>query len=125
MTAATDAGEIVLVEGSPSACADARHNLRNRTATIVESAVERWTAVPADLVIADPARQGLGRDGVRALVATGCAVLVLVSCDPVSLARDAALLGTEGLVHAGSVVLDAFPHTPHVEVVTRFERENG
>jgi tRNA/tmRNA/rRNA uracil-C5-methylase (TrmA/RlmC/RlmD family) len=43
----------------------------------------------------------------------------------VSLARDAALLGTEGLAHAGSVVLDAFPHTPHVEVVTRFERGNG
>ena len=112
VTAAADAAEIVLVEGSPSACADARHNLRDRQATIVESAVERWAAVPADLVIADPARQGLGRDGVRALVATGCSVLVLVSCDPVSLARDAALLGAEGLVHAGSVVLDVVPaHT--------------
>ena len=125
VTAAADAAEIVLVEGSPSACADARHNLRDRSATIVESAVERWAAVPADVVIADPARQGLGRDGTQALAATGCSVLVLVSCDPVSLARDAALLAAEGLVHAGSVVLDAFPHTPHVEVVTRFERRTS
>ena len=125
VTAAADAAAIVLVEGSSSACADARHNLRDRRATIVESPVEHWSPVPADLVIADPARQGLGRDGVQALVATGCAVLVLVSCDPVSLARDAALLGAAGLVHAGSVVLDAFPHTPHVEVVTRFERRDG
>ena len=125
VTAAANAADIVLVEGSPSACADARHNLRDRQATIVESAVERWAVVAADLVIADPARQGLGRNGVLALVATGCSVLVLVSCDPVSLARDAALLGAEGLVHAGSVVLDAFPHTPHVEVVSRFERRTG
>ncbi|MGD9704021.1 MAG: class I SAM-dependent RNA methyltransferase [Acidimicrobiia bacterium] len=125
VTTAAEAGQVVVIEGSPSACGDARHNLRNRPATVVHSAVERWTPVPADVVIADPARQGLGRAGVRTLAATGCEVLVLVSCDPVSLARDAALLAADGLVHAGSVVLDPFPHTPHIEVVTRFERRTG
>jgi 23S rRNA (uracil1939-C5)-methyltransferase len=47
-------------------------------------------------------------------------VLVLVSCDPVSLARDAALLAGHGYAHAGTEVLDLFPHTHHVEAVTRF-----
>ena len=35
---------------------------------------------------------GLGKPGVRAVVVAGAPVLVLVSCDPVALARDAALL---------------------------------
>ncbi|HAP74818.1 MAG TPA: 23S rRNA (uracil(1939)-C(5))-methyltransferase, partial [Acidimicrobiaceae bacterium] len=48
--------------------------------------------------------------------------VVLVSCDPVAMARDTALLAEAGYVHAGATVLDLFPHTPHVEVVTRFDR---
>jgi tRNA/tmRNA/rRNA uracil-C5-methylase (TrmA/RlmC/RlmD family) len=39
----------------------------------------------------------------------------------VSLARDTTLLAAHGYTHAGSTVLDLFPHTPHVEVVTRFD----
>ena len=62
----------------------------------------------------------LGRTQV--IAATGCHTLVLVSCDPVSLARDARLLAGHGFAHEGSTVLDLFPHTPHVEVVTRFAR---
>jgi 23S rRNA (uracil1939-C5)-methyltransferase len=49
-------------------------------------------------------------------------VLVLVSCDPASLGRDAKLLAQAGYRHAGSEVVDTFPHTTHVEVVSRFRR---
>ena len=35
---------------------------------------------------------------------------------------DTALLAAHGYRHGGSTVLDLFPHTPHVEVVTRFDR---
>ena len=52
----------------------------------------------------------------------GAPVLVLVSCDPVSLARDAALLAQAGYRHTVTTVLDLFPQTHHVEAVTRFER---
>lgn len=114
--------DVVLVESSPAACADARANLSGRRATVVETPVERWRPVPASLVIADPSRQGLGRGGVAVLEATGCHRLVLVSCDPVSMARDAALLSAAGFAHRGSTVLDPFPHTAHVEIVTRFDR---
>jgi 23S rRNA (uracil1939-C5)-methyltransferase len=74
------------------------------------------------VVIADPARSGLGRPGAAALVRAGAPVLVLVSCDPASLGRDAKLLDEAGYRHERSEVLDTFPHTTHIEVVSRFAR---
>jgi 23S rRNA (uracil1939-C5)-methyltransferase len=112
---------VTAIESSPAACADARINVP--AATVVEVPVERWTPAPADLAIADPARAGLDKGGVAALTATGAERIVLVSCDPVALARDARLLAEQGYRHAGSEVFDLFPNTPHVEVVTRFDRE--
>ena len=73
-----------------------------------------------DVAIADPARTGLGKPGVRAVAAAGAPVLVLVSCDPVALARDAALLRSHGYRHESTDVVDLFPGTHHVETVTRF-----
>ena len=52
----------------------------------------------------------------------GIAVLVLVSCDPVSMARDARLLAGHDYRPDWAEVLDLFPQTPHVETVTRFTR---
>lgn len=115
--------EVVLIEANPSACADARLNLAGHRATIVESSVEQWSPVAADLVIADPARDGLKAAGVEVLVGTGAAVIVLVSCDPASLGRDARLLVDAGYEFDYAEVLDPFPHTHHVEVVSRFLRK--
>jgi 23S rRNA (uracil1939-C5)-methyltransferase len=112
---------VVLVESSWSSCADAQVNLADRAAEIEEMQVEDWTPRPAALVVADPSRSGLGREATDVLAACEAPVLVLVSCDPVSLARDARLLADRGYAHAGSEVIDLFPHTSHVEVVTRFE----
>lgn len=113
--------EMIVVEGSPSACADARHNLADRRAAVHETSVEQWNPCQADVVIADPSRQGLGGEAVARLALTGAATLVLVNCDPVSLARDAVLLHAAGYVHRRTVALDLFPHTHHVEAVTRFD----
>ena len=96
-------------------------NLSDRQAEIVCATVERWTPVKADLVIADPSRAGLGKSSVATLAATGARRIVLVSCDPVSLARDATLLRDAGYAHSRSTVYDLFPQTPHVEVITVFE----
>ena len=112
---------LVLVESSWSSCADAAVNLADRAADIVEAQVEEWSPRSAALVVADPSRSGLGREAADVLAACEAPVLVLVSCDPVSLARDARLLADHGYAHHGSEVIDLFPHTSHVEVVTRFE----
>ena len=44
--------EVVLVEGSSAACADARHNLAGRAATVIETQIEEWQPRAADVVIA-------------------------------------------------------------------------
>jgi 23S rRNA (uracil1939-C5)-methyltransferase len=122
----TDPGSgVIAIETSRSAVADARHNLADREADVVRGEVGGWHApaeVAVDVVLADPARSGLGRPGVTALARAGAPVLVLVSCDPASLGRDTKLLATAGYDHERTVVVDTFPHTTHVEAVTRFVR---
>jgi 23S rRNA (uracil1939-C5)-methyltransferase len=112
---------VTLVEWSSSSAADARVNVPD--AKVLRLDVTRWHASGASLVVADPARSGLGAMAVRSLAATGAGHLVLVSCDPASLGRDAALLAEHGFVHDRTTLVDLFPHTPHVEAVTRFIRE--
>jgi len=120
--AALDGRRVTLVEESDSACEDAAINLAGRRAEIIRSSIERWRPRRADLVVADPSRTGLGRQAVPILTATQAERIVLVSCDPVSLARDAGLLREAGYDHTRSTVYDLFPQTHHVEVVTTFDR---
>ncbi len=121
-TVARTAPRVVLVEASTSACADARHNLRGQRADIVETRLEKWQPIDADVVIADPARSGLDKVAAALLGATGARRIVLVSCDIGSLARDTRLLREHGFAHRGTEVLDLFPNTSHIEAVTRFDR---
>lgn len=116
--------ECVVVESNPSACEDARLNLAQRPARVMERPLERWKPKRMGLVIANPARAGLGRTAVGLLAETQAPTLVLVSCDPVAFARDARLLTEQGYRLQGCEVLDLFPQTHHVEVVSRFTREN-
>lgn len=116
---------LVTLESSRSAVDDARANLSGRTAQIELLQVGRWRRPPdqhVDVMIADPARSGLGKPGVAAVHSSGAQVAVLISCDPVAAARDTALLESHGYRHDGTEVLDLFPHTHHVECVTRFVR---
>ena len=125
VTAVPANSSITLIETSRSAVADARVNLAGRPATFVRSEFGRWrpdAKAPIDVVIADPARTGLARPGVTAVAATHAPIVVLVSCDPVSLARDTHLLGGHGYRHESTEVVDVFPQTHHVETVTRLTR---
>lgn len=123
LAAAPPTAHVVTVEYAKSSVGDSRVNLADRNATIVPREVAHWTPLAKqrfDVVIADPARTGLGKPGTRALVAAKAPVFVLVSCDPASLASDVTLLAAAGYRHDGTVVLDLFPQTHHVETVTRF-----
>ncbi len=110
--------ELVVVENSKSACGDAIVNLADCAATIVECNVEQWRATAADVVIADPARAGLGKAGVRALLGAQATVFILISCDAVAAARDVGLLAASGYNVHSVTALDLFPETHHVEVVS-------
>jgi len=114
--------DIVLVESNKAACNDAHVNLADHQVRIEQIAVEQWQPIEAGLVIADPARNGLGRVGVETIVATEAPRIVLVSCDAVAGARDIRLLMDAGYSCESVTVLDLFPHTPQVEVVTALSR---
>lgn len=113
---------IELVESGRSSIVDARHNLSDLDATVVRCSVDRWRPSPADLVVADPPRAGLGRAAVDRIAATGAGRVVLVSCDAASFGRDAGLLAAAGFARRSTVLVDLFPHTPRVELVSRFDR---
>jgi len=121
-----DAGwSVVAVESAPSAVDDARANLESFEVEIVKGDVGRWAAQPADLVVADPSRDGLGRAAVSVVQATGAKRVVLISCDAGSLGRNAGLLASEGYRLTSVTPVDLFPHTFHVEVVTVWDRHIG
>jgi tRNA/tmRNA/rRNA uracil-C5-methylase (TrmA/RlmC/RlmD family) len=115
--------DVVAVEGSKSAVEDAKVNLAASPVPVqvVQADVQRWTAVPADLVVADPSRAGLGTRGVTAVAGTRARRVVLISCDAASLGRDAGLLRTAGYELRELTPVDLFPHTFHVEVVAVFD----
>jgi 23S rRNA (uracil1939-C5)-methyltransferase len=98
-------------------------NLQDCAAVIDQVEMENWDPCSAAVIIADPSRQGLGKGGVASIDIADAPVLVLVSCDPVAGARDARLLTDIGYELGDVEVLDIFPNTHHVEVVSVFTRE--
>ena len=115
---------LVAVEADPFAVGDARSNLRGLPAAVVRREVAKWRPQErdVDVVIADPARTGLGKPGTATVVATKAEHVVLVSCDPASFGRDTALLAEAGYRLAELAVVDVFPHTSHVEVVAGYSK---
>lgn len=112
---------VAAVEGNPIAASDAQVNLAG-ICDAVHADVTAWPGRPADAVVADPSREGLGPRGVEAVGRCGPRVVVLVSCDAAALGRDAALLEGRGYALEVAEPLDLFVHTPHVEVVSTFVR---
>ena len=71
-----------------------------------------------DIMIIDPPRAGMHQDVVNVILETAPQVLVYVSCNPATQARDMQLLGEKYSVTDVQPV-DMFPHTQHVENVVR------
>jgi 23S rRNA (uracil1939-C5)-methyltransferase len=114
---------IEVVEANRGAVADARLNLAGvEAARLVTTDVRRWRPSAVDVVVADPSRHGLGSAAADRIVATGAGLVVLVSCDAGALGRDAGLLDRAGYRLEALTLVDLFPHTPHVEVVSTWRR---
>jgi 23S rRNA (uracil1939-C5)-methyltransferase len=74
-----------------------------------------------DTVVFDPPRQGAQAQATQ-LAASKVPVVVSVSCNVTTFARDARILIDGGYKIEGVTPVDQFRHTPHVELVARFRR---
>ena len=74
------------------------------------------------LAVVDPPRGGLSKAMLSALCAAPLERLIYVSCDPASLARDAAQLAKAGFAVRSWTLFDTFPRTPHMEAVALLTR---
>jgi len=75
-----------------------------------------------DVMIVDPPRAGMHGDVVDTILRAEPPVIVYVSCNPATQARDLALLDRKYRVERVQPV-DMFPHTQHVENVVRLVRK--
>jgi 23S rRNA (uracil1939-C5)-methyltransferase len=74
-----------------------------------------------DAVVFDPPRQGAQAQAER-LAASKVPLVIAVSCNVATFARDARILIEGGYKIEGVTPVDQFRHTPHVELVARFTR---
>lgn len=74
-----------------------------------------------DAVVLDPPRAGAEAQA-RALAAAAVPLIVMVSCNVQSFARDAALLTAGGYQFEGATPVDQFRYSPHLEIVGIFRR---
>lgn len=73
-----------------------------------------------DKILLDPARTG-AKEVISALDFSQTEIVVYVSCNPATLARDAGILVNEkGLKLKQAGIMDMFPHTSHVESIAVF-----
>jgi 23S rRNA (uracil1939-C5)-methyltransferase len=117
---------VVAVEGDASSGADLESNAgpwKERLRVIcgsVEEALAHATDEPPDVIILDPPRTGVSSEALGRLITWRAPTLVYVSCDPPTLARDAAQLFAAGYRLATIEAFDLFPNTPHVETLATF-----
>jgi 23S rRNA (uracil1939-C5)-methyltransferase len=125
------AGELFGLEIVEQAVADAISNARiNQVAnanffagdvrTSLRELVER--AGRPDVVVVDPPRAGLSQKVVRRIIEAAPRRIVYVSCNPTTLAPNAAQLVEAGDSLRRVRPVDMFPQTPHIECVALLER---
>jgi 23S rRNA (uracil1939-C5)-methyltransferase len=131
LTLAPRAGELWGIELVEPAVADAIAGARrNEIATARFFAGDVRTALPElltlagrpDVVVVDPPRAGLSKKVVHRIIDVAPKRIVYVSCNPTTLAPNAAELDAAGLRLTSVQPVDMFPQTPHIECVALFER---
>ena len=131
LTMAARAGEVWGLEIVPEAIADAARNAERNgidnarfmvgsARTGVRPLIEQ--AGGPDVVLLDPPRPGLSQKIVRRVLECEAKRIVYVSCNPTTLAPNAAQLVEAGYTLRRVRPVDMFPQTPHIECVALFEK---
>ncbi len=131
LTLAPRAGELWGIEIIEQAVADAIAAAKRNDVTNVHFfAGDARLALPElieragrpDVVVVDPPRAGLSQKVVRRIIEASPKRIVYVSCNPTTLAPNAAQLVEAGWRLVKVRPVDMFPQTPHIECVALLER---
>jgi 23S rRNA (uracil1939-C5)-methyltransferase len=131
LTMAKQAGEVWGLEIVPEAIADAERNAeQNKIENIHFMAASARTGVrplvekagKPDVVVIDPPRAGLSQKIVRRVLECEAKKIVYVSCNPTTLAPNAAQMVEAGYTLRRVKPVDMFPQTPHIECVALLEK---
>lgn len=121
--------QVIGVESSESACEDFAINLDEfDNVELYEGAAEEvlsglvgQTANLSSYMIVDPPRAGIEKHALDAIINIKPQAIAYVSCDPSTLARDAARLINGGYRLVDVTPFDLFPQTYHIESISIFE----
>lgn len=112
---------VVAIEVSRRAVEDLRRNVPGADVIARPTVVGlRGMTEPVDTLVVDPPRDGLGTDTIAEILRIRPRLLVSVSCDVATFARDARQLVDGGYQLEWVQPVDQFPQTPHTETVARF-----
>lgn len=117
-----EGSDAMLQRAAKNAARNGISNVQYHVADLfTEFDTQSWATASYNKLLLDPPRSG-AIEIVSRINELSPDVIVYVSCNPATLARDAAQLVLSGyrMTHAG--VMDMFPHTGHVESMARFER---
>jgi 23S rRNA (uracil1939-C5)-methyltransferase len=134
LTLAARAGEVWGIELVEQAVADAIASAKRNGVTNARFfAGDMRLALPElleragrpDVLVVDPPRAGLSKKVVRRIAETSPKRIVYVSCNPTTLAPNAAELVAAGWSLRRVRPVDMFPQTHHIECVALLERDEG
>lgn len=75
-----------------------------------------------DIIILDPPRPGVHPKALEHVISFGAPEIIYVSCNPKTLVQDLLVLIEAGYRVDSLKIMDMFPHTPHVECVSKLKR---
>ncbi len=117
-----EGSEAMVSRGQENALANGIRNATFFTANLCETITgQPWAGQHYDKILLDPPRSG-AIEILDQITRLGAEKIVYVSCNPATLARDAARLISQGYRLMSAGVIDMFPHTAHVESIAQFER---
>jgi 23S rRNA (uracil1939-C5)-methyltransferase len=120
---------LIGIELSASACADFEVNLDAfENVELYEAAAEDVLPgldVQPDVVLVDPPRAGLDGSVLDAIVGFEPGLVVYISCDPATLARDGKRLREQGYQLEQITPFDMFPQTYHIESISLWKQANA
>ena len=125
-------GRVIGIELSESSCEDFVVNLDEfDNVELYEAAAEDVLPALAGQIanlscaIVDPPRAGLDKRVLDEILKLSPQIVAYVSCDPSTLARDAARLVNGGYNLKEVTPFDLFPQTYHIESISTFERQTN